>query len=55
MNPASSAVTKSQPAQPEKYEAPVYGFKSDLCSYGLFPAGHMGTKVRVTCDYNYPP
>ena len=32
----------------------MYGPKSKVCPYGLFPEVHMGKKVRVPCVYNYP-
>ena len=55
VNPVTSAVPKSQPVQPDNPEARVYGSKSEVWSYGLFPSGHMGKMVRVTRVYNYPP
>ena len=51
-NSVNSVVTKSQRAQPENTEDWVYGLKSEVWPYGLFPAGHMGTKLRVTFVYN---
>ena len=51
VNPVNSAVTKSQPEQPEIPEAQVYGSKAEVWSYGLFPAGNMSKKVWVPCVY----
>ena len=36
VNPVNSEVTKSQPAQPEKPEAQVYGSKVEVWSYDYF-------------------
>ena len=55
VNPVTSAVPMSQPAQPDNPEARVYGSKSKVCPYGLFPAENMGKRVRVPCVYNSPP
>ena len=55
MNPVTSAVPKIQPVQPDNPESWVYGLKAKVWSYGLFPAIHMGKRVRVLCVYNYPP
>ena len=55
VNPVNSEVKKSQPAQPEKPKARVYGSTAEVWPYGLLPAGHMGEKVQVPCVYNYPP
>ena len=55
MNPVTSAVPKSQPSQPDNPEARVYVSKSKVWPYGLFPAGHMGKRMRVPFVYNSPP
>ena len=44
--------TRIQPEQPEKPEDWVYGSKSEVWPYGLFPGGNISTKVRVSCVYN---
>ena len=55
VNTLNSSVIMTQPAQPEEPEARFYGPKSKFWPYGLFPAGKMSTKVRVSCVYNSPP
>ena len=55
VNPVTSAVPKSQLAQPDNPEAQVYGAMAEVWPYGLFPAVHMLKRVRVPCVYNYPP
>ena len=55
VNPVTSSVPKSQPAQPNNPESRVYGSMAGVWLYGLFPAGHMGKRVRVPCVYNSPP
>ena len=55
VNPVISAVPKIQPAQTYNPESQVYGSMAEVCPYGLFPAVHMGKRVRVSCVYNYPP
>ena len=45
VEPVTSAVTKIQPAQPEKPEAQVYGSNVKVGPYGLFPAGNMDKMV----------
>ena len=55
VNPVTSAVTKIQPAQPDNTESQVYGSKTKVWPYGLFPAGNMIKRVRVTFVYNSPP
>ena len=54
MNTVSSAVTRIQPAQPEKVDDQVYGLKSNVWPYGLLPAGNMSTRVQVYFVYNSP-
>ena len=54
VNPVTSAVPKIQPAQPDNSEARVYGSKSKVLPYGLFPALNMGKRMRLTCVYNFP-
>ena len=54
VDPMSSAVTMSQPAQPEDTEAWVYGSKSKVWTYGLFPVVKISAKVRVYFVYNSP-
>ena len=51
VNPVTSAVPNSQPAQPNNPEAWVYGSMAEVWPYGLFPAGHMVKRVRVPCVY----
>ena len=55
VNPVNLAVPNIQLAKPNNPEAWVYVSNSEVCSYGLFPAGHMGKRVRVPCVYNSPP
>ena len=55
VNPVTSAVPNNQPEKPDNLEARVYGSKADVWPYGLFPAGNMGKRVRVTCVYISPP
>ena len=55
VNPVTSAVLKSQPAQLDNHEAWVYVSKAEWGPYGLFPARHMGKRVRVPFVYNSPP
>ena len=55
MKPVTSAVPKIQLAQSDNTEARVYGSKSEVWPYGLFPAGCMGVMVRLPCVYNSPP
>ena len=33
----------------------MYVLKAEVWPYELFPAGHMGTKVRLPLVYNSPP
>ena len=54
VNPVTSAVPKSQPAQPDNPEAWLYGSKAEVWPYELLPAGHMGKRVWVPCVYNSP-
>ena len=53
VNPVTSAVPKIQPEQTGNPEARVYGSKAEVWTYGLFPSGHMGKRVRVPYVYNY--
>ena len=55
VNPVNSAVTMSQPSQPKEPEAWVYESKSEVCPYGLFTAGQMIAKVRLSFVYNSLP
>ena len=55
VNPVTSEVPKSQPAQPDNPEAWVYGSNAKVWPYGLFPAGHTGKRVRAPCVYNSSP
>ena len=55
VNPVTSAVPKSRPAQPDNPEARVYVSNPEVWPYGLLPAGHMGKRVRVPCVYKSPP
>ena len=52
VNLVTSAVPKIQPAQPDNPEARVYVSMAKVWPYGLFPAGHMGKRVRLPCVYN---
>ena len=52
VNPVILAATRSQPEQPEKPEDWVYGSKSEVWPYGLFPEGNISTKLRVSSAYN---
>ena len=49
VNPLTPAVQNIQREQHDNPEAGVYGSKSEVWPYGLFPAGHMGKRVRVPC------
>ena len=55
VNPLNSAVSKSQPSQPNNPEARVYGSNTEVWKYVLLPAGHMVKMVQLPCVYNYPP
>ena len=52
VNPVILKFTRRQPEQPDKPEDWVYGSKSEVWPYGLFPGGNISTKVRVSCVYN---
>ena len=55
MKPVTSEVPNIQPVQPDNPDSQVYRSKSEVWPYGLFPAVHMGKRLRVPCVYNYPP
>ena len=55
VNPVTSVVPKIQPAQPDNPEARMYGSMAEVWPYGLFPAVHMGKRLRVTFVYDSPP
>ena len=55
VNPVNSEVPNIQLAQPDNNESWVYGSKSEVWPYGLFPAGHMRKRVRVPFVYISQP
>ena len=52
VNTVNLAVKMDQPAQSTAPEAWVYGTKSKVWLYGLFPSEKMSAKLRVSCVYN---
>ena len=55
VNLVTSEFPKGQQTQPDNSEARVYGSKSKVWPYGLFPEVNMGERVQVTSVYNSPP